>query len=96
MSNQVMLIPCKFVDTPSGDVSFGFRMVDDYGKTYSNNLDRELPDDDLEALEEVLTNHMDETITGFLEYLSENECGITIRDVPYEWNEIKEIVNKFV
>lgn len=89
-----MLIPCKFVDSPSGDTSHGFRMVDDYGKTYCNDLERPLPDDDLEALEEVLTKYSDEAINGFVDYMKENECGLTIRDVAYEWDEIKHILDK--
>ena len=81
MSNIVTLKRTKFSDIYSTDVSFGFRMYDNYDKAYNNfyHIESEgpneyglplLPTDDLELLRVVKQDCCEEAIEGFFDYIN--------------------------
>jgi hypothetical protein len=57
MSNRATLQPCKFVniskDGEEEEVSYGFRLYDDYGQTYTNVIDEDEFLKDIRKLEPV-------------------------------------------
>jgi hypothetical protein len=70
-----------------GAKTYGFRMYDDYSKTYDNNSSS-LIVDDMELLEYAI-GCGDSEVTGMIEFLSENEQGMTINGTWYDYEEIK-------
>ena len=91
MSNQVYIKPCEFKDVRSGECSKGFRAYDDYEKTYCNFWEN-IPDDDLEILAQVLKEcDNDVRLNSLLSYIQEQELGIIIGGVYYEWEQIKHL-----
>lgn len=88
MSNQLNLVATKF-ENLDGDISYGFRIYDDYGKTYYN-LDTEMVKDDLDLLQLVIDNP-DNISETMLDYIQENESGILINNNWYDWDEIKDL-----
>lgn len=93
MSNSVVIEPTRFVSARSGEVTFGYRAYDDYAGTYCNNLPS-IPDDDLEFLRAVVDNGIDETLAGLISYCRETEKGLCIGDTFYDWDSVKDILNR--
>jgi hypothetical protein len=94
MSNTLTLIPTKFQDIRSGDVTYGYRIFDSYDDSYSNTWES-IPDDDMEFLKMVL----DETVENYSQvvlemfnFLQENEKGLDIDGTFYDFEDIKEIL----
>jgi hypothetical protein len=82
--------PTEFINTRTGDRTYGVRVYDDYFATYDNTWDS-IPDDDMEILKTVLK--MDGTeIQDMFNNVQENEKGIGIGDNWYDWDEIKDII----
>jgi len=90
MANRITLVSCKF-ENLDGSVSCGFRIFDDYAKTYYN-LDETITEDDMELLQLAVDNS-DETIDGMLDHISEEHSGILINDTYYEYEEISHIID---
>ena len=89
MSNTVYLEPTEFKNIRTGDIDKGFRMFDNYGKTYDNTLES-VPDDDLELLELVLTSYADEVIGGMVDYLLDNKEDMYIGGTLYTYKQIEK------
>ena len=68
--------------------SHGFLLHDDYAKTYDNNSESPITDD-LELLKYALSVDDDE-IKAILSFIKENEEGMRINGVWYDWYEISE------
>ena len=90
--NYITLQATEFIDSPQGSVTFGFRMYDWEGKVYDNTWER-IPDDDLDILRKVCEESADdEVVMAMFEYIWENETGIYIGDIWYDWEDIKDIL----
>ncbi len=90
MSNRIVLQPTIFQNHKSEKKTFGYRLYDDFTQFYSN-LWIEIPDDDMEILVKVIKERceeVDEVITSLLE----NEQGIYIGDVWYDFKDVKDII----
>lgn len=92
----IALIPTRFVNVRNGEVSIGYRIYDDYDKSYCNimNLNDptyKIPDDDLaflnDAMEYLKGDSASKTI---IEYIKEMKCGVTIGDEYYDYDQIKD------
>lgn len=94
MSNSVELVPCTFEDDRTGEKTYGFRMYDNYAKTYCNIMENPLPNSDLKALEEVLANWTDDIVISLIDHVRENENGIFIGGQHYSHKKIEKIINK--
>lgn len=90
MSNHAMLIGTKFVDS-DGIESYGFRISDNYAKSYDNWSECPI-EGDLELLAYAVENG-DEQAQSILNFVAEEEKGIDINDTWYDWEEIKAIMN---
>ena len=95
MSNQIYLVKTTFTDH-SGSCN-GFRMYDNYDKTYNNMadmLDIVLPDGNLEFLGCILENFMsdDMAIQTMIDFIKEEAKGIEINGTYYDYEEIKELL----
>lgn len=89
MGNQVSIVRTKFIDVRDGDVTFGYRIMDDYGYSY-NDLMREQdlhPEDDMKFLEEVfaIAGPAEEKL---LDFVIEMCAGVTIDGLYYPFEEI--------
>lgn len=91
MSNRMYI---DAVHKPESNL-FGFHAYDDHDNSVAFNWEK-LPDDDKEFLYEILTheNGYPESFGEMLEFASEMEKGITIRDTYYDWEELEEIYEK--
>lgn len=88
MSSKVYLKSTKFESM--GETTYGFRMYDDYEKTY-NNCSEAFIEDDLDLLRYAKETE-DEDIDGMLYFIVENEEGIEINGTWYDFEQIKEIL----
>ncbi len=88
MSNRATIEPTEFKNVRGGDVTFGVRVYDDYASAYLN-LWESIPDDDLDVLRQVLESD-DENIKALLNFIQEEETGVYIGDVYYDFEQIKE------
>ena len=93
--SKLCLVATKFENIAQGDVSYGFRMYDDYMTAYDNLM--KAPElDDLKLLEYALNTYVkgsssDGEICGALLYLKESENGIEINGEWYDWEQIKDL-----
>jgi len=92
--NNVVIEPTQFISVrgPEGEnVTWGYRIYDNYGSHYDNTLES-IPDDDLELLKIVIEND-DDTVQDMLEHLVETENGLEIGGAHYSFEEIKHIIS---
>ena len=90
MSNPLTIEPTEFVNVRNRqEKTFGVRVYDNYDQSYDNTWDL-IPDDDMEILEKVIANN-NEQMQAMLDYVKENECGISIGGEWYDWDEIKVV-----
>ncbi|KKN99039.1 hypothetical protein LCGC14_0142840 [marine sediment metagenome] len=87
--NRITLQPTIFINHPYGNETFGYRIYDDHGQTYSNVWDS-MPDSDMEALSRVMDDG-DETAQNILGFMHEQGLGIYIGDEWYPWDQIKHL-----
>lgn len=88
MSNKANIVTCEF-HSGNGVITKGYRIYDEYGKTYNNTWES-IPTDDLQVLAEVLKDD-DDVTRSVLDFVEENENGISINDTYYDWAEIKHL-----
>jgi len=91
MSNRICVEPTKFEDVRNGTSTFGFRAYDDYAQTYNNTLES-IPDDDLEFLR-VAIEHGDNIFGDIIDFCIEQERGLYIADIWYDWEKVKPILS---
>lgn len=94
MSNNLTIVPCEFKNVRSGEVSYGYRLFDDYTSVYDNTWES-IPDDDMEFLKELVQAVKDSNnneIMNALEFVVEWQNSITIGKTEYQFEEIKEIL----
>jgi hypothetical protein len=89
MSNRVRIVPTRFEDVRSDDVSFGVRILDDDAMTYDNSWDA-IPTDDLEVLARVLRDP-DQATADILASIPEHEQGCYVDSAWYTWDQIKHL-----
>lgn len=89
MSSKVTLVSTKF-ESVTG-TTFGFRLYDDYGQTYCNNMDAAEWSvmDDMKLLNFALENITDES-DKILDNLKDMSEGITINGNYYDYEEIEQ------
>jgi len=102
MSNQVCIERTEFRSWPKGNLetTYGYRVYDNYDKSYNNMFaapdagdSNQVPSEDLDLLKAVAKDSInDEAIGALLSHVAENQIGITIDGVFYDWDEIKDIV----
>lgn len=89
--SKLTLVATKFENICAGEVTYGFRMYDDYFTAYDNLM--EAPEtDDLKLLAYCKQQYSDSSDIGSaLDDLQEMEKGIEINGQWYDWNEIKHL-----
>jgi len=92
MSNTVTVEPTEFKNVRSGEITRGVRIYDDQICLYQNAWES-IPDDDLQVLELAIANADCHTADLF-DFVEENEKGIYIGPVWYEWSEIAQVFNE--
>lgn len=90
MSNRVVIIPTIFTNARTGTISYGYFAYDNYEQTYCTILES-IPDDDMEFLGMVI-EYADNIVSRLLDFVQEEERGISIGSTYYEYNEIKAIL----
>lgn len=93
MSSSITLTGCEFKDV-GGEASFGFRIADDYEKTY-DNFGEALIKDDLELLKYAV-ECADEKSEAMFEFMNENEKGIEINGSWYDYEQVKDIITRLL
>ena len=92
MSNRAFIQPTIFSDTPDGELTYGWRLFDDYAKTYENSMPKELWDrlvnDDLSFMRHVMDN-IDEVGDNILDSVVGN--GLYIGGSWYDWEDVKHL-----
>jgi len=96
MSNQVCIDPTIFENARTGGKSKGVRCYDNYASIYDNTW-TDIPDDDLEILRIIIheTIPPDESLCAMLDYIYENQTGVTIGGIDYEWDQIKDVMKEW-
>ena len=94
MSNRASITTTKFTNIKSGESTLGFRAYDDYEQMYDNTWD-EMPDGDMDVLAKVLKESDCKEMTGIIDFIVENKKGIEINGTWYDWEDIKETVEKY-
>ena len=92
MSNRMYIEPTEFINTRSGEKTYGVRVYDDYAAAYDNTWDS-IPASDIEVLKMVLKMDGKE-IQEMFENVQENEKGISIGGTWYDWEDIKDIIEE--
>jgi len=87
--NSPALIATTFTDL-SGHVSYGYRLYDNYGKTYCN-MSSCLIEDDLELLQFAIREE-DEFSETLFAFLSEEQQGLEINNEFYDFDLIKDVL----
>lgn len=87
--NIITLQPTTFIDHPTGDKTYGYRIYDDYGQTYDNTWATML-DDDLDMLRQVM-DCGDQIAQNMIEFMIEQGNGLYIGGTWYSWDEIKHL-----
>ncbi len=96
MANKIYLQSMTFKSLTGTDDATGFTLYDNYGKTY-DNCSESLIKDELELLKYVVESNKsgdDAVITAIIDHLNEEEMGITINDIYYDYNDIKHIIKE--
>jgi len=88
MSNRLCIEPTEFKNTRTGEVTYGVRVYDNYGKAYSNTFES-IPDDDMEILKMVVAKHDDDINDMFLT-ANDYKTGMTIGDTFYPHEQIEQ------
>lgn len=96
MSNKVKLQATKFINVrgkDEGSYTFGFRLFDDYESVFMDEgeVSGVTSEDDFEFLKYVVDN-ANGKIEDMLDSVVENEKGMEINGMWYDWDEIKDIV----
>ena len=93
MSNRVSIEATKFVNK-DGSETYGFRMYDDYAQMYYNCSESNVMElEDFDLLGHVLERSDDVTGEMFTFCMEENK-GIYINDTWYDYDELKDILEK--
>ena len=92
MSNRVSIVRTKF-EKISGDISYGFRIYDDYDNDYNNCMDDSIWTMSSLAFLKMLwknsADYLDETGMEMIDFTIENKSGMYLDDEWLEWDEIK-------
>ncbi len=87
MSNKVRIEPTIFQNRRTSEYTYGVRVYDDYEQFYDNTWEQ-IPDDDLECLEQLIESESKE-IKSLLAYIKEEKEGVYIGGEWYSWDQIK-------
>jgi len=87
--NKITIQPTVFVNHPSGEQTYGYRIFDDYDQDYDNTWES-IPDDDLEILGIVMDTG-GKTAMETIDYILSNQCGLFIGNEWYDWEQIKHL-----
>jgi len=96
MSSSVTIQPCKFINHPTNEESFGYRCYDEYAAVYNNLWEKE--DLDLPPTTVLKNVYKDavgnDDLSLIFDFVIDNELGIFIGNVWLEWEEIGYIFKK--
>jgi hypothetical protein len=92
MSNQITIMPTKFVNLDGSGESIGVRVYDEYGQTYDNTWE-DMPTDPMKILARVMEIG-DDISSGMIGHVQEMGKSVTIGSDYFEWNEIKHLFEK--
>jgi hypothetical protein len=93
MANRPQLVATTFNDYIGGEVSYGFRLADDYDNTYSNTFDESvLYVSDAELLRHAAESFEDSDLVGYHILQTAESAGITINGKYYDANEVEEML----
>jgi hypothetical protein len=92
MSNLVEVKRTKFTNLDGSAETYGYRIYDNYGASYCNLFfkEDELPKDDFELIK-YIQEYNDEVVDAMLQYIEDDQEGISIDDEFYEWKDIKHL-----
>lgn len=85
---SISLVGTVFSDRNSDD-TYGFRMYDEYAKTYDNTFQTPI-DDDLELFKEVMKSE-DEVVQDMVSHIADYKEGIWINGTWYFWEDISKL-----
>src|SRR5439155_26168893 len=99
MSNTVTIKRTKFEDMIGGDVSYGYRIYDNYSPTICHvdmfPSEKDVPESDLDLLKLInRDSQSNEDIDEILNYCHENRSGLEIDGTWYDWSEIQAILEE--
>ena len=95
MSSNLHIEPTQFTNVRNGNVTYGFRLYDDYVTAYDNTWDS-IPDDDLDVLETVLQEHdHGDEVNIALDSVREQQNGLYIGNEWYSWDQVKNIFKEY-
>lgn len=93
MSSFITIQPCRFVNYPSEETSYGYRAYDDYASVYNNLWKKEDLDlTNIEIVEKIYIEEGSDEIELMFEFIIENELGIFVGDNWLNWDQIKSIL----
>jgi hypothetical protein len=80
----------EFRNLAGGEVTYGFRIYNDFDQSYSNTLGG-IPQDDMELLRLAKEKHGIDTVQEIFDALEQQEEGIYVDETYYEWEQIKHL-----
>lgn len=90
MANTVVLDACKYT-LKDGDVSYGYKMYDDYYMGYDNNAEAEIMElSDFDLIKVAIDNPC-QVSDDLFSYMKEEKEGITVNGTYYEWDEVSHL-----
>ncbi len=87
------LVATKYEDIRSGEITWGFRVYDEYETFYCNTLEESeaKTEDDIEFLKIAMQYYIENSDGGsFFDSIAEMKLGLNINDEYYDWEEISE------
>ena len=91
---SILIIPSEFKNVHTGEISFGYRLFDDYVIYFEDKWEK-LPEDDMEFLREVINNikyYNNAEVMNAFSFLLATNNSITIGNTTYNCEQVKEII----
>jgi hypothetical protein len=90
MDNKLHIQPTIFIDSPSGEKSYGIRIYDEYAQAYDNTW-KKLPKNDFEILRKI-SKGGNESILNMLQFVRDDGAGLYVGN---QWYRNKDILKYF-
>jgi hypothetical protein len=93
MPNRTCIQRTTFIDHPTGEKTFGYRIYDDYYLVYADTHEESIFQlSELETINLVFEEQSDKTSGPLFDDLFENEKGISVDGVWLDYEQIKDII----
>lgn len=96
MSYTLTIQPCKFIDCPGEDVSYGYRCYDPYGSSYNNTWEEEdIRKPPLEILRKIVDDECishDDNLKSAFSFIVEHGYDLEIGGTILDWELVKDIL----